>query len=131
MRCEVPLWRFMRQPIRSTAASARFALVDGQFGMGLSSGNEGHVHRARNRFAVLQAIGYETQCQRLHGDGGLFLGTAVCGHTRKGWNVCEPAAILFTVVFDGQRETVLHSSVRHDSMMPPTRRSYKRGGQPC
>ncbi len=46
----------MRQPIRSTAANARFALVDGQFGMGLSGGNEGHIHRAGNRFAVLQAV---------------------------------------------------------------------------
>lgn len=50
----------MRQPIRRTAANARFALVDGQFGMGLSGGNKGHVHRAGDRFAVLQAVGDES-----------------------------------------------------------------------
>jgi len=60
MRCEVPLWRLMRQPIRSTAANARFALVEGQFGMGLSGGNEGDVHRAGKRFAVFQAVGDQT-----------------------------------------------------------------------
>lgn len=48
------------QPIRSNAANARFALVDGQFWMGLSGGNEGHVHWAGNRFAVLEAVGDET-----------------------------------------------------------------------
>jgi hypothetical protein len=50
----------MRQPIRSTAANARLDLVDGQFGMGLSGGNEGHVHRARQRFAMFQAVGDQT-----------------------------------------------------------------------
>ena len=31
IRCEVPLWRLMVQPMRSKAASACLALVDGQF----------------------------------------------------------------------------------------------------
>ena len=60
MRCEVPLWRFRRHPIRSSAANARFALVDGQFGMGLSGGNEGDVHRTGKRFAVFQTVGNQT-----------------------------------------------------------------------
>ena len=36
---------------------ARFALVEGQVGMGLSGGNERDVQRAGNRFAVFQAVG--------------------------------------------------------------------------
>ena len=58
-RWEVPPWRLMHRPIRSTAANSRFDLVDGQFGMGLPSGNKGNVHRAWDRFAVFQAAGDE------------------------------------------------------------------------
>src|SRR5712691_11719151 len=127
MRCEVPLWRLIRQPIRSTAANARLALVDGQFWMGLSGGNEGHVHRTGNRFAVLQAVGNEPQRQHLHGGGRLSLGAPVSGHARERRNVCEPAAILFTEVFDGQRESMFHWGLRHDSMMPLNWRPMNRG----
>ena len=45
----------MVQPIRSSAASACFALIEGQFRDGLSGRNEGHVHRTGNRLTVLQA----------------------------------------------------------------------------
>ena len=56
MRCDVPLWRFTVQPMRSSAANACFAFVEGQFWDGVLGGNEGNVHRARHGFAMLQPI---------------------------------------------------------------------------
>jgi hypothetical protein len=46
----------MVQPMRSNAANACFALVEGQFGEGFLGGNEGNVHRAGHGLAVLEAI---------------------------------------------------------------------------
>jgi hypothetical protein len=64
----------MAQPMRSSAASACFAFVEGQVGDGFLGGNEGNVHRARDGFAVLQAIRDQSQRQRLHGRRRLLPG---------------------------------------------------------
>ena len=73
IRCDVPLWRLIRQPMRSNAATTPFAFADGQFRMGLSGW-------AGKRFAVLQAVGDSAKRQRLDGGGGLLSGAPVGGH---------------------------------------------------
>ena len=60
MRCEASFWRFMRQPIRRSAAKARLAVVDGHAWMGFSGGNEGYVHGARDGLTMFQSAGNET-----------------------------------------------------------------------
>ena len=56
MRCDVPLWRLMVQPVRSSAANARFAFVEGQFSDMFLGGDEGDVHWARYGFALCYGI---------------------------------------------------------------------------
>jgi hypothetical protein len=68
------------------------------------SGNEGDVHRARDGLTMLQSIGDQSQSQRLQCHGCLFSGSPIRGYARQGRNIRQPAAILFAVILDGQRE---------------------------
>lgn len=109
----------MVHPIRSNAASACFAFVDGQPCDGFSGGNEGDVHRARDGLTMLQSIGDQPQGQRLHRNRRLLSGSPVGGYAGQSWNVGQPAAILLAVIFDGQREA--RWRLWYESMMPPIR----------
>jgi len=88
--------------MRSNAAKAWFALVEGQSEDGFLGRNEGHIHGAGNRFPVLQAVRDQPQREGLHGRCRLLLGSAVRGDARKRRNIRQPAAILFAVVLESQ-----------------------------
>ena len=104
IRCNAPLYRLMRHPIRCSAANARFALTDGHFRFELSGGNEGHVHGPGHRLATLQAIRDKSHSQRLHRGRGPFSRAPVSPSAGQGRNVSQPAAVLRAIVVDGQRE---------------------------
>jgi hypothetical protein len=67
---------------------------------------------------VLQAVGNQAQCQRLHGRGGLLLSAAVGRHAGERCNIGQPAPILFAVVLDGQGEPFDRQSLRYVPIMP-------------
>ena len=72
---------------------------------------------------MLKAVSNEAQRQRLNGDRSLFLGAPVSRHARESGNVRQPAAILFTEVFDGQAESAFQWCIRQASMMAANRGS--------
>ena len=67
IRRDVPPWRFMVQPMRSNAASACFAFVEGQFWDGFLCGNEGDAIEPGTfelvplpdlgRFSIIETLG--------------------------------------------------------------------------
>jgi len=92
----------MAQPIRSSAANTCFDFVEGQLADGFLGGNERKIEWARNSLSVVQAVGNEPQRQRLHGSSRSFLGPAVSSNAWESRNICQPPAVLFPVIFNGE-----------------------------
>lgn len=119
MRWEVPLCRLIFQPIRSSAASACFAFVEGQSADCLLGRNKTHVHRTRHRLAMLQTVCNQPQSERLDCGSRLLPRSSVRCHPRKGGDVRQPSSILFPVILNRECESVHRGGLRHAPIMPP------------
>lgn len=51
-------------------------------------------------FAVLQAVRYHSQCERLGGSQGFLAGPPVDRNTGQNWNVSYPSPVVFTRELD-------------------------------
>src|SRR5207249_326388 len=101
-----PRWRFTRQPILSSAARTRLALLAGQL---LIRNRERDSQGRRRQFPVSNAIRYHLDGQPFGVADGLVASLAVAHNTRQLEDFGYPAAVLLAIQINRQ----IHSIIIH------------------
>ena len=66
---------------------------------------------------MFQAVGDQPKGERPNGGFGQFLCPPIRCYPRQRWDVCQPAAIIFPVILDCQREPLGRWNFRHASIL--------------
>ncbi len=83
-------------------------------------GDKRDVHWTGQGFSMVQPIGDQAQCQRLHSRRGLVSGATVGRHSRQRRYVGQPSTVILAEVLDCEGEALAWESLHHRPIIAQT-----------